>query len=84
VPDAGDVVEEEVGEWLPDTEERNDSGGYQAKPFQHPDVTTDAAEIMDEGFQDIDSEIGDDQELYTWSDVEIEAEAVVADGGSHA
>jgi len=86
VPDAVDIVQEKIGERLPDAKQRNDSGGNQTEPFQKPIVAVDAAEIVDEGFQDIDRKIGDDQELHSRGNVEIEAEAIVADrsAGSHA
>ena len=86
VPDAVDIVQEKIGERLPDAKQRNDSGGNQTEPFQKPIVAVDAAEIVDEGFQDVHREVGDDEELHARSNVEIEAEAIVADGsaGSHA
>ena len=82
MPDVGDVVKEEIGEGLPNAEKRDNSGRHQAKPFQEPGVAAHAAKIFDKGFDNIDSDVGDDEELHTRSDVKIEADAVSANGGA--
>ena len=82
VPDVGDVMQKKIGKGLPDAEQRDDSGGNQAKPFQEPGIAAGAAKILDEGFENKDCNVGDDQELNTRCDIEVEADAVSADSGA--
>jgi hypothetical protein len=86
VPDVSDVVEEQIGERLPDAQGGKNSGRDEAKPFEHRPVRCDSLVVINESFEEEDGEIGDEEELHTRSDVEIEADAVAfyTGTGSHS
>ena len=76
VPDVVYVVEEEIGERLPDTQARHDPRGNKAKPEQETLVGQGAGKVVQESLGEEDCEIRDQQNLDTRSDVKVEADPI--------
>ena len=79
MPDVVHGMQEEIGNGLPEPETGDDARRHQTKPHFKKMFRERATKAMDEKLNDIDCEIGDDQELHTRSYVEIETETVVFD-----
>src|SRR5208282_748183 len=74
-----DVVEEEIGERLPDPQTRQHSRGHEAEARQELVVAGSAGEVIDERFENENPEVCEQQNLHTRRDVKIEADAIALD-----
>jgi hypothetical protein len=80
VPDAVDVVEKKVGERLPDSKKRHNSGRYEAEPLENHFVGRPPGEVVDKCLENIDAKVRNQQILHTRCDVKVEADPVALDG----
>lgn len=82
MPDAGDVMEEKVGERLPDAESADDGGRNEPETNQKMIETFDAVEMKDACFEDVNGDVGKEEILHAARDVEVETDAVALDSGA--
>jgi len=77
----GRVMEEEVGERLPEAEPRKHTGRHKAKPEKHFLVSERPGKYPDKNLQEKDCEGRDNEPLNTRGDVKVEAHPIVLDAG---
>ncbi len=75
-------MKKQIGEGLPDAEEGHYSSGHKTKPLDKSVVRGPSRKIMEECFKNEYGEIGDQEELHTRGNVEIEADFVALDARS--
>ena len=74
-----DVVEEEIGERLPDSQSGQYSGGNQAEPLDELIVAADSREVIDERFEDENAEVREQKHLHAGRDVKVEGDLIALD-----
>ena len=73
------IMEEEVGEWLPDAKSRKYAGRHKAEPEEHFLMGEGSREDPDEHLQKKDREGRNNEPLNTRGDVKVEAYPIALD-----
>ena len=81
VPDAVDVMQKQVGEGLPDVQQRNDAGRDKAEPLQQLYVRGRPGKAVEQSFENEYRKVGDKKKLDSRSDVEVKTDPIVLDPG---
>ena len=82
VPEGGGVVQKKVGKGLPETQAVGDGRRNETKGENEPVVGREAREGLEKSFKDENADVGDDEPLDRWSDVEVEADRIISNAGA--
>jgi len=73
------VMQEEIGERLPDAKPRKNAGGHEAEPEKQFLMSKSTGENPNQHLQEKDRESCDDEPLDTRGDVKVEADSIALD-----